>query len=42
MENISIRNAYGTAAVLVIMILAITILSNIITRRYMAKLGGKT
>jgi phosphate transport system permease protein len=42
MENISVRNAYGTAAVLIIMILAITIASNMITRRYLAKLGGKT
>jgi phosphate transport system permease protein len=42
MENVSVRNAYGTAAVLVIMILAITITSNILTRRYLAKLGGKT
>ena len=41
MENISVRNAYGTAAVLIIMILAITIASNVITRRYLAKLGGK-
>ncbi|AFD00712.1 phosphate ABC transporter membrane protein 2, PhoT family [Methanocella conradii HZ254] len=41
MENISIKNAYGTAAVLVIMILAITLASNLLTRRYMAKLGGK-
>ncbi|BAI61953.1 phosphate ABC transporter permease protein [Methanocella paludicola SANAE] len=42
MENISIENAFGTSAVLVIMILAITITSSIITRRYIAKLGGKT
>ncbi len=42
MENISMKNAFGTAAVLIIMILAITIVSNIITRRYLAKLGGKT
>lgn len=41
MENLSIRNAYGTSAVLVIMILAITISSNIITRRYIAKISGK-
>jgi phosphate transport system permease protein len=42
MENISMKNAFGTAAVLIIMILAITIASNMITRRYIAKLGGKT
>lgn len=42
MENISIENAFGTSAVLVIMVMAITITSSIITRRYIAKLGGKT
>lgn len=42
MENISIDYAFGTSAVLVIMILAITIASSIMTRRYMEKLGGKT
>lgn len=42
MESISTKNAFGTAAVLIIMILAITIASNIITRRYLAKLGGKS
>jgi len=42
MENISMKNAFGTAAVLIIMILAITVASNILTRRYLAKLGGKT
>jgi phosphate transport system permease protein len=42
MENLSMKNAFGTAAVLIIMILAITVVSNLITRRYMAKLGGKT
>lgn len=41
-ENISVRNAYGTAAVLIIMILAVTIVSNLITRRYIARLGGRT
>lgn len=41
MENLSVENAYGTAAVLVIMILGITLLSNYLTRRYIAKLGGK-
>lgn len=38
----ALNMAYGTAAVLVIMILAITIGSSILTRRYMEKLGGKT
>jgi phosphate transport system permease protein len=42
MENISVENAFGTSAVLVIMILAITITSNILTKRYMAKLGGRS
>lgn len=41
MENISIKNAFGTSAALVLMILAITISSNILTKRYIAKLGGK-
>ncbi|MCD1295719.1 phosphate ABC transporter, permease protein PstA [Methanocella sp. CWC-04] len=41
MENLSMKNAYGTSAVLVLMILAITIISNMITRRYISKLGGK-
>lgn len=40
-ENLSMKNAYGTAAVLVIMILAITLTSNYLTRRYLRKLGGK-
>jgi phosphate transport system permease protein len=40
-ENLSIRNAFGTAAVLVIMVLAITIISNYLTSRYIAKLGGR-
>jgi hypothetical protein len=40
-ENLSMKNAYGTAAALVIMILAITLISNYITQRYIAKLGGK-
>jgi phosphate transport system permease protein len=42
MENISMDNAFGTSAVLVILILAITIASSILTGRYMEKLGGKT
>lgn len=41
-ENLSKSNAFGTSALLIIMILAITITSNILTRRYIAKLGGKT
>ncbi len=39
-ENLSMKNAYGTAAVLVVMVLAITLVSNYITRRYIKKLGG--
>jgi phosphate transport system permease protein len=42
MENISKENAFGTSAVLVIMILAITIVSNVITRRYISKLSGRS
>lgn len=40
-NGLSERNAFGTSALLIIMILAITITSNIITRRFIAKLGGK-
>ncbi len=40
-NGLSEQNAFGTSALLIIMILAITITSNIITRRYIAKLGGK-
>jgi phosphate transport system permease protein len=40
-ENLSMKNAFGTAAVLIIMILAITLASNYITKRYLAKLGGR-
>lgn len=40
MNGISEQNAFGIAALLIIMILAIIIVSNIITRRYLAKLGG--
>ncbi len=39
-ENLSMRNAFGTAAVLVVMVLAITLMSNYITRRYLKKLSG--
>ncbi len=42
MENISKENAFGTSAVLVVMILAITIVSNIMTRRYISRLGGRS
>lgn len=41
MENISIKNAFGTATVLIVLVLAITIASNAITRRYLARLGGR-
>ena len=40
-ENLSMKNALGTAAVLIIMVLAITLASNYMTRRYIAKLGGR-
>ncbi len=40
-QGLSEQNAFGTSALLIIMILAITITSNIITRRFIAKLGGK-
>lgn len=40
-ENVSLPKAFGTGATLLIMVLAITLTSNYITRRYMAKLGGK-
>lgn len=41
MENLSMKNAFGTAALLVLMILAITLISNFMTRRYLKKLGGR-
>lgn len=40
-ENLSMKNAFGTAAVLIIMVLAITLASNYMTKRYIAKLGGR-
>ncbi|MDR0912225.1 MAG: phosphate ABC transporter permease PstA [Methanobrevibacter sp.] len=41
-EGISLDNAYGTAAVLVIIVLAITIVSNYVVDRYQSKIMGKT
>lgn len=40
-NNISLPYAFGTSATLLIIVLAITLSSNYITRRYIAKLGGK-
>jgi phosphate transport system permease protein len=40
-ENVSLSKAFGTGATLLIMVLAITLASNYITRKYVAKLGGK-
>jgi len=40
-ENLSLKNAFGTGATLLLIVLAITLTSNYITRRYMAKMGGK-
>jgi phosphate transport system permease protein len=40
-ENLSMKNAFGTSAVLVIMVLAITLTSNYLTRSYIKKLGGR-
>jgi len=40
-EGISIENAYGTAAVLVIMVLAITFFSNWAVEKYQNKLMGR-
>lgn len=40
-ENISLPKAFGTGATLLIMVLAITLVSNYMTRRYVAKLGGR-
>ena len=41
MENVSLPNAFGTAATLLIMVYAITVTSNYITKRYTLKLGGR-
>ena len=38
-EAISMENAYGTAAVLIIMVLAITLAANFIINRYQLKMG---
>jgi phosphate transport system permease protein len=40
-EGISLQNAYGTAAVLVILILIITITTNILVERYRKKMMGR-
>lgn len=39
-EGISLENAYGTAAVLVIIVLALTLLTNYIVNRYQRKTNG--
>ena len=39
-EGVSIENAYATAAVLLIIILIITVLSNYLINRYQNKIGG--
>jgi phosphate transport system permease protein len=40
-EGVSLQNAYGTAAVLVIIILAITVLTNTLVERYSKKMMGR-
>jgi phosphate transport system permease protein len=40
-ENISLPKAFGTGAVLLILVLAITLTSNYITMRYVRKTGGR-
>lgn len=40
-EGISMSNAYGTAAVLVIIVLGLTILTNYVVERYQKKLSGE-
>ncbi len=40
-QNISLPKAFGTAAALLIMILAITLASNYLTKRYVKKMGGR-
>jgi phosphate transport system permease protein len=40
-QNISLPKAFGTSAALLIMILAITLTSNYVTRRYVKKAGGR-
>ena len=40
-EGVSLRNAYGTAAVLVIIVLVLTIATNLVVDRYQKKIMGK-
>jgi len=40
-EGLSLEKAYGTAAVLMIMILAITIFTNTMVERYTKKMMGR-
>jgi phosphate transport system permease protein len=40
-QNISLPKAFGTATVLLIMILAITLISNYVAQRYLRKMGGR-
>ncbi len=40
-ENISLPKAFGTAAVLLIVVLALTLTSNFITRRYIKRMSGR-
>lgn len=40
-EGISLNNAYGTAAVLVILVLAITVVTNTLVERYSKKMMGR-
>ena len=40
-EGVSLQNAYGTAAVLVFIILIITLLTNYLVNRYQAKMMGE-
>jgi phosphate transport system permease protein len=40
-EGVSLQNAYGTAAVLVIIVLVLTIATNLVVDRYQKKIMGK-
>ena len=40
-EGVSLQNAYGTAAVLVIIVLILTVATNLIVERYQKKIMGK-
>ena len=40
-EGISLDNAYGTAAVLVILMLIITVVTNTVVERYSKKMMGR-